>query len=579
MLERVKKIKSGRGLDPKVTSRFSSFSISDSTWSKIVIICQSVLVSISLIFYFLISFHQISFSKSFSVSLQKSPRRMAFIITIVSTTLSAFSSFLFSRAIINWLSVRIKNPTPLYYLSGIIELSRGKWMLRASYLPLSFFTILVGILLKTLTASWATLLTPTRISVTTPVEGNEIDLGSLEFNELLNRTNVYPNMIAALRSNNPTAFGSLLASSGIASAYSSLGIPRFLEFDNALFDSSTGGVLPIGAMDIDIGANSGSIQQNLIGGPLTTTRTTTPQNQSRNSISQISNLSTEDSISGNHTIRQQGFTANVNCDYNENLSNFLVAIPQTISFPTSNQTNFNTSLTKWSFDAHCPNGDKISANDVITAIAAGAHGGGLVSVTVCHDQDIKGVKSAGNHREGYGYLRKTVCTIAPRLTILEIEYTESIKLSKVLGSTSSPQSSQTLTNQFLSIIQAGISGSQDIYTNTFGDGIRSIYSTFESEQNLNDRLTPNQTLLNQIMEKYFQGQAEFVASYLKSSLSGSPDIRKGSMTKLYGGEWYPTRMGWDQGTSLSQHSFATSTIALVPIIIIGMISIIASIKS
>lgn len=43
-----------------------------------------------------------------------------------------------------------------------------------------------------------------------------------------------------MRSNNPTSFGSILVSSGMAAAYSQLGFTRLLEFDDAMFNASTG---------------------------------------------------------------------------------------------------------------------------------------------------------------------------------------------------------------------------------------------------------------------------------------------------------------------------------------------------
>lgn len=108
------------------------------------------------------------------------------------------------------------------------------------------------------------------------------------------------------------------------------------------------GILPVGPMSSDIGLATNSVEQNLIGGwiPITSPARFNLEGQK-----------TAPTTPANHTVLQQGFTADIKC---VTQSAALSATPQTVPLPLLDSTGAsNYSLTKWSFNASCPNGDRL----------------------------------------------------------------------------------------------------------------------------------------------------------------------------------------------------------------------------
>ncbi|KAH9815869.1 hypothetical protein DFH28DRAFT_1163408 [Melampsora americana] len=543
-------------------------------WWWVVVLGQIFIVGVPIGFYGITSHHQISLPDQISIFAKRSPGTITFIVTLISNSFSTLSSFLFSHAVINFSAHRLARPTSLFGLATGIQISKGQFIFRRKYPSWTILTLLLGLLLKTLTASFATLITPTSIVVSTPLESVEIDLGTESFVTLLNNSDTYKNMISSLRSNNPTSFSSILVSAGMAAAYARLGFIRLLEFDNAMFNSSTGGILPL-PFDAEIGPTTNSVEQNLIGVPVSASkpiRYTIPGQ----------NLSSSDSIqSSNHTLIQQGFTALVDCMIRDNTS--LNATSQSSPVLVSDSTgSLNYSLTKWSFNASCPNGDRLGElsfdqkrielmtpldlEDVVTAVSTNSVSGGLVMVALCHDQNFNGIESPGNHCEGYNYLKPRVCSIRPVLT----------NLNEVLPI---PQHSKDLSTMVLRLIVNSVRGSQNIYTNTFGDGLKSIYGTIDERimKNENqDAWKIDDEMLNEIIESYFRGQLEFIGSYLRVSFSAKgvfeEDIIPVHMSRYITGVWTSITIGWDM-------SHRSALVTLSPILLVGILSILLMIKS
>lgn len=549
-------------------------------WWWAVVLGQITLVGFPIGFYSTISYHQISLPDHISLFARKSPGTITFIVTLISSAFSGLSSFLFSHAVVNFLAHRLARPTPLFELATGIEISKGQFIFRRKYPTWTILTLLVGLLLKTLTASFATLITPTAIVVSTPLEGVEIDIGTESFVKLLNNSDTYKNMISSLRSNNPTSFSSILVSAGMAAAYARLGFTRLLEFDHAMFNSSTGGILPVSAFDAEIGPTTNSVEQNLIGIPVS-------ENKPLRYKLKGQNFSSSDMIqASNHTVIQQGFTAVVDCMIRDNTS--LNATPQFSPVLLSDSTRpLNYSLTKWSFNASCPNGDRLDLEDVVTAVSTNSGSGGLVMAALCQDQTVNGIASPGNHLlsligtgEGYNYLKPRACSIRPVITNLNVKYETNINFESLVEVLPLPENSRDLSMMVLKLIVNSVRGSQNIYTNTFGDGLKSIYGTLDEKI----METENRSVwkidddrLNEIIESYFRGQLEFIGSYLRVSFSGGnvfeEDVIPEDMSKPIEGNWQSITIGWDR------ISHRSAIVTLSPILLVGILSISLMIKS
>ncbi|EGG03694.1 uncharacterized protein MELLADRAFT_109108 [Melampsora larici-populina 98AG31] len=563
-------------------------------WWWIIVLGQILLVGFPIGFYCTISYYQISLPDRISEFARKSPGSITFIVTLISSTFSGLSSFLFSHAVVNFLAHRLARPTTLFELSTGIEISKGQFIFRRKYPTWTILTLLVGLLLKTLTASFATLITPTAIVVSTPLEGVEIDIGTESFVKLLENSDTYKNMISSLRSNNPTSFSSILVSAGMAAAYARLKFTRLLEFDHAMFNSSTGGILPVSAFDAEIGPTTNSVEQNLIGIPVSENKPIRyklkGQNVRSNEVIQPSN----------HTILQQGFTSLVDCMIHDHT--LINATTQSSPILVSDSTRaLNYSLNKWSFNASCPNGDRLGEfsfdihffmlsktdlmnlldlEDVVTAISTNSGSGGLVMVALCQDQNFNGIASPGNHCEGYKYLKPRVCSIRPVITKLNVKYERNINFESLIEVLPLPENSRDLSIMVLRLIVNSVRGSQNIYTNTFGDGLKSIYGTIDQkimESVEVDSWKIDENMLNEIIESYFRGQLEFIGSYLRVSFSGKDvfenDIIPESMSKPIEGLWHSSTIGWDR------ISHRSAIVTLSPILLVGILSILLMIKS
>ncbi|EGG03695.1 uncharacterized protein MELLADRAFT_109107 [Melampsora larici-populina 98AG31] len=558
-------------------NRRSSRSISRQGW--IVIIGHSILMVFTIIFLILPLYRQCAIPNRSALLVKRSPRISILIVTGLATICSTSGSYLFSRAVVIMLQRRLKRPISLIQLVSIIELSRGSLSIKLSYLSYCLIPIVLVALLETLTASFATLLTPTRIEVMSTIRGSEIDFASAAFNEFFMTSPIYNQTVKSLQSNDPTALGPLLTSSGIASAYSELGSSSLLKFRGAFFNASTAGVLPILKKDVSGMEDESSTQKDVKG-------ILSNEIPSRFSISgQTWKLGKQ--FSSNHTMFQQGFTAKVKCkvrNVSEPNRPSLLSSARRIEFPDANVSkSLNYTLFQLTFDAKCPDGQVLVVDSLVTAIGTRFLDGGIAQVTLCSDQDLSGSKTPGHHFTGsgggYGFLDSTVCEIDTRITNVQVNYKGSINSGEVNNTQSITSENALISRAIVSLLSVMISKSQTIYTTGFGDVIKAIYNSQNPSSTLNTTYFisggANTTFINQILELYFKGQVEFLASYFRAAISVGgvfPDDQlPQNMTKNVKGEWYTESIGWDQ----TKHKKTPYILGpLIPIFVIGSLSMI-----
>ncbi|KAI8459212.1 hypothetical protein BY996DRAFT_6801197 [Phakopsora pachyrhizi] len=551
--------------------------------SDLLIIVSQALLTLSIItFYILTNFEQIALANPLAKLNKNSPRVTIFIITMISTILSITSSYFFSRAMIKLLQNQLSRPISLIKLITILEISRGKLNVKLNFLGYTALTLIFMVLLNTLTASFVALLTPMSIVVHSTVKGQELDFFSPDFDQFINSTSLFDRASQSLMSNAPTAFGPLLVSSGMSAAYSQLGFPSLLKFNDAIFNSSTGGILPVVLSGVGGHFKSLESDQRVVLGPI-------PQSKlNRYHVSGQAYL-LRDSFSSNHTMLQQGFTADVKCRQRRVSAPdrpSLLSSPQVIDFPGTNSSDsLNYTLFRWSFDARCPDEERVNVSSLIIAIGTPFSNGGLVAVTLCPDQDLSGNKSPGNHLltflgagDGYGFLDSTVCEFKTKITTVQVEYGRSIAIKNITSERKIGSENSKISRLILSLIDSMISQSQTIYTSGFGDVIKTIYNSKSSQPISTTYISSgngaNATLLNEVMEIYFKGQVEFLASYIRASFSAKdifPNDELPINSRIdVSGRWDSETMGWDRTQKKLE-----SGLTLIPIILVGLSSILA----
>ncbi|CAH7688139.1 expressed protein [Phakopsora pachyrhizi] len=336
-----------------------------------------------------------------------------------------------------------------------------------------------------------------------------------------------------------------------------------------ILEISRGGILPVVLSGVGGHFKSLESDQRVVLGPI-------PQSKlNRYHVSGQAYL-LRDSFSSNHTMLQQGFTADVKCRQRRVSAPdrpSLLSSPQVIDFPGTNSSDsLNYTLFRWSFDARCPDEERVNVSSLIIAIGTPFSNGGLVAVTLCPDQDLSGNKSPGNHLltflgagDGYGFLDSTVCEFKTKITTVQVEYGRSIAIKNITSERKIGSENSKISRLILSLIDSMISQSQTIYTSGFGDVIKTIYNSKSSQPISTTYISSgngaNATLLNEVM--YIR------ASFSAKDIFPNDELPINSRIDV-SGRWDSETMGWDRTQKKLE-----SGLTLIPIILVGLSSILA----
>ncbi|KAF7356012.1 hypothetical protein MVEN_00930600 [Mycena venus] len=471
------------------------------------------------------------------------------LVTLLATMLAGFSSFLFSIAIRRSMSLYLNRPLSLATLGASVSISmhsivfhRRNWKWPMVSL---FFVLLTGIQ----TSSWSTLLTPVPIVVSTPLVGSELDLANPTLHQMLNNGELDD---CVYHDNDGTALFVVRTESGYAAAKASHGQPSTFTVLDQVFNGSTGGVLPAYMTPIDSSAwfqvNSSTSANNTVI-PVTT-----------HNVSRV-----PDGFSTNYTIIQQGFTADVSCDFQDLTANDSTPSIQLLSagadMSPDSWGGHDLSYVPivWSgLSASCDGPSNLNISDAFTSDSKT-----LLMAVACGPSDNYTLffASAG----GYNWIPMTVCSVVPKITTVHVDYTA------VVNTTLDPHAAVQMDPtgpaglSAVNAVKWMVSFSQGIAGNVMGDHLTTIRT--ESQWESVDALKP-------IMENYIRGVVEYTGSAFRACLTANTTFTDGlpqDMTISTTGFMHTETLGYTSISGTTRWILVPGTlIAFFTILVVGV---------
>ncbi|KAF9222450.1 hypothetical protein BS17DRAFT_189880 [Gyrodon lividus] len=290
----------------------------------------------------------ISFDGFLTQMIVAQPRISTTVVTLMATAFSLASTVLFGFSVREAMRHFLWKPRALVEVSAGVALVKGSPMFKWGYLRVTIVTCFVFVVLKLLVTGWTTLLAPTLVSCYYVIEGTELSITSPAFSDLLAiELNAFAPTIIHDDSFPIIDVGGSV--SGIAAAGVSFGMPGIINFNQAKYNLSTGGLLP--AIESFAGSKTppgtNGTRMQFSGG--TTIVNTTISHGSSGSIRNWLG------IQRNFSVHQQGITADVNCqiaDASSQVMNF-TNLNTTIPVPLPGSTSPAYTLITWNSTANC----------------------------------------------------------------------------------------------------------------------------------------------------------------------------------------------------------------------------------
>ncbi|KAF9239491.1 hypothetical protein BU15DRAFT_61995 [Melanogaster broomeanus] len=511
----------------------------------------------------------ISLDSHWTGAIVAQPRILVTVVTLLATGLSLASAALFGSSVKEAMRHWLWEARPLVEVSAGVALSRGSHIFEWNFKRLTIITWIVFGALKLLVTGWTTLLEPTLVSCYFNLEGTELNLISPAFSDLL-AVELGAYTATVVRDGALPVIDVGESVSGITDAGVSFGIPGIINFNDARYNISTGGLLPsiqsfAGSKTIP-GPNETRMQ---FSGGMTVVDT---------KISHGSSGSIRDwlGIQRNFSVDQQGLTADIHCQPADassvlNLTNLNTTVP--IYSPGSTSPAYT--LIAWNSTANCSTSSITTQQYVTWANASGqpdVAGTGFLPAIVCPGQvDASDVYSkfviAMQGFYKYDFLPSTICEVTPLVTTTRVDYKAGgiINPSRII-------SNQTFSsdNNDLLFFLAGAANyhgrnSQGLYNNIIGD---TLYSTYSGRFNTSISSNTDE-------EDYWRGVIEFSATFLRAGYSAEGAFQGGipsNMTSPLNGTMFLLTMGWAERDSIYLFS-------ILPLGIITVLTVIAGVYS
>ncbi|KAH7926474.1 hypothetical protein BV22DRAFT_353132 [Leucogyrophana mollusca] len=513
--------------------------------------------------------NQIILSDGAAQAANNSPSATTLIVTLVATVMSIIMTFLFAASARYALSNRLSRPMPLVAFGSTIELSKGSFLLSARHLWWTILTLFGCVALRTLTAGWTTLLTPTLVMIEVEASGSELDLTSPPFAELLSGEIIYepgPNSSVALIENNSFQvldLGGVL--SGNSAAGRSLGVPNSFNFNGATYNLSTG-VLP--SIPDYAGTTSMPSDTRLAfsGGKVPVNMSTNPQSYPQG-------------LSRNYSMLQQGLTASVSC-FQRNLTepNPFYLYYSNTAYPvrSTQQAYENTTMfyvRHYNMSVQCSADYMYYLSYMVWADAndnIDIYGSGFIPSLVCpgtkYDGPAEGtflIATQGWFK--YGFLPATVCEVTPIITNVWVDYDGGIiNATEIISNKTLGADNPDVLGFITGVVNWLGYASQGLVGNTMGDSLFSIYSTHAGFSGTTDT-----SKLYPLLEDYWRGVVEFTGTFLRSGYSATGSFPSNTvpanMSAPLSGTVRIATMGWI-------YRSPTYLLALIPITVTAFLT-------
>ncbi|TFK63122.1 hypothetical protein BDN72DRAFT_929206, partial [Pluteus cervinus] len=511
----------------------------------LILTSQTLLLVFGWVFYGITSKRPVELPESLAMAYGLSPEKFTFVVTLIASLISIASAHM-----------SLSEPVSLFAIASGVKVAAKSPLLNLTRPLWTFGSLICVIALGAQTAGWATLLTPRDILVTAPVSGFALDMSNANFLEIAQAA--FDNeTFDAHRLINILPF---IEASGSTAISASLGLPSILNYNEVSFINTTGGILPANLFDIPSGVTTGRFLP---------TNTHVQQQQSED---------TPLTLPKNYTVRQQGFTASIFCEQRE------LDESTTPSIVFSNGTGMvdGDTIEESRMLLGCPSGNFFNSTLVYGYTPVGLSG---IFYAGCRPEDNNSQNGTivlygiGN----YDWINSTVCTVAPQVTLVDVNYVAPISLLTINNALDWPSfldisepvqaTSPPLAGGLpIDMIWDSFETSQSISSNGIGDTLASHY--------LGPRDDPN--FINEVLQAYLKGAFEFCGTLLRASYTESDNgLFPGGQSDIptpmripVSGVFVSETVGWKQKDATVPATFVAPTFVLTMSIIIVVITLI-----
>ncbi|KAJ7739588.1 hypothetical protein B0H16DRAFT_1758791 [Mycena metata] len=414
--------------------------------------------------------------------------------------------------------------------SLIFDRRKRKW---------STLSIVLILLTGVQAAGWSSLLTPLVIFMDTPITGYEIDLTNPSL-RALPTDRVYE---CVVNSPNLPAFVVGMSESGSAAVKADLGFPASLTVMDQTFNNATAGILPLYFEDINASPWFPNIP---------TILTTIEAEEGL-----------PDGLSSTFTMTQQGFTANVNCAFQQLSANTTPSITSQIyNVKDWDDDLWLGNISYYSLSSNCPNDERFAANLNSSDV--------YISLDVPNPSTLLMV--AGGSADGY-----TLIFHSSEVTNTAVTYNKRVNVTTsangAVSDAGGPASFSAVTTIYNMVRFA-----QATYSNVMGDQLEALVNAAPSQFTDDNILGVMENYLHGVTESVFalkafnQGEhwTEYSGSVLRACLSGvNSTFQDGvplSLSTPVTGKVSTQTIGW-------MHISAITPIGLIPGTLVGILTI------
>ncbi|KAJ7924630.1 hypothetical protein B0H13DRAFT_2315344 [Mycena leptocephala] len=473
--------------------------------------------------------------------IQNNAHQVTVFFTAISTVLATYSCFLFSLAVRNSIALHLhgKGMSVSTFISTI-KISSRSIILDTKKRKWSAISIVLLFLTLVQSSGWSGLLTPLVIQIETQVTGHELNLTSpsLDQHSAID--------LCVVNGSNMDAFIVGQPESGYAVVKDWMRFPAGFTLMDQTFDISTAGILPLTLFGDDVNASSWFTHMTTLPGTLTPDRELPL------------------ALSAKYSMLQQGFTADVDCEFRDltgDTSPNMIVRNDTVK-DWNEAVNMGT-VTYFQMISDCvvPDGSNLNTANAYTVGAPN-----YVMMIACGTAANTNYTLIFQGSGIYSFMKTAVCTLAPKVTTVQVVYSD----SDLLAGTISPA---TLDDDPTTYVggPAGVSAittlfnmqlfAQGTSSNIVGDQLRTSIKEVSSDFDDGIVLT--------LLAEYIRGVTEYSGSVLRACLSGTNGTGDGVL---------PNRRSETNGHVVSQtagwlSASAATICALIPGTIIAIATI------
>ncbi|KAJ6449453.1 hypothetical protein C8R45DRAFT_1044821 [Mycena sanguinolenta] len=513
-------------------------------WPGVVICGQLILQTVAWGFFCFLEFRGgVALPSHLAAWAKANPHTVQWISTQIATILAFFSTLLFAWGVRQSVTLHLRGDgMALVTFVSFIKISTRSLILNPRRHKQSLMSIAIIILTGVQTAGWSALITPRAVVISTPLIGREIDLSSPLLSQIDNDGLDY----CVVHSTKLPAFIVSQLESGYAAVEGDLSFPAILTVMDRTFNLSTGGILPLSLSPV----NASRSFQNATTIPATI----------------IPTQALPEALDSSYSFSQQGFTADVSCEFWDSEDETIPRLfwqNNTVGDWNPEQRNPGQqyyvpgNITYWSLYSDCEAVYGGVFFNWSTAYTETEQPNYVLTIACPYQESYKLIFDGG--RDGlYGFMGTTVCTFVPKITNVEVSYSDVINITTLQGDTTANITGGPALAALTTLRNMG-AFSQSTVSNSMGDRLRSLQT-----QQDGDIFTRNTTL--RTTEEFIRGVTEWSASVFRACLWSNRNLSDAlsSITNLSAsGKFHSDSIGWIHASRITWLELIPGTIVAI----------------